>query len=424
MNPLSFTPMYTQTPMNSSIGREIPDLPEEFLTEGEYMSYNVLDEEDKEPDGQEPERAFSRGDLIRKDLAHLPFQSAESEHFEFFYLPDSDGARDLASIMEKRERAWTAVCDFLFINPPDIHTLYLFGSDRQAFCPTWGKTFASRALPEEHMAGIVYLQDLNSYENVNFGHELTHLLEYYFLPYGKRVPPYFREGLADYLSQSPLNPHLRFIGFLKTFLVGEPFILSREKLNRAEYMESASLTAYLVETFGKDRFLEFYHSLGVLNKGEEMEPAALDAIFGKVFGYTSAQLMHNFYGYICTLWNHPAPPPAMGQQEAIHTLLSHMDQLAAQENQEAICAFYSQDFYYLTEQQMYDIYVKHMTSLIDKKFTGCELTELGTWLYGKTCAVKALYSDGNQEYTKIFVLEYLLNTWRFSPKYPGGITLS
>ena len=425
MNPMgigNFLPMYNQTPVNKNTG-EVSSLPQEFLTEGEYMFYDVLDEE-KNKDGTEQsgEQFMSRGDLIKKDLAHLPFLTYDTEHFVFYYLADSDCAKDIESVAAKREKAWNFICDFFYINPPDKHIFYVFQNDKQAYCSSWGKTFASRALPEEHMAGILYLKEPDSYENINYGHELTHLLEFYLLPNITRFPPYFREGMADLLSQSNVNQHIRYINFIKSGLVENSFLMTDDKINKPEYMESASFLQYLIEISDRARMLDFYKKLGTTEKKDKISCGQLDRILKNTFSVSLKELFSNYYDYICSLWNCESPQVPIEDKEFIKKLIKQSDYVSSKEDQKGINELYSNDFYYITPTSERDQFIFHMIPLENMESVNFEFTDLGTWLYGKTAAVTVDFKNkvtGNFQ-RRVFVVEKMRGIWHLSPKYPGG----
>lgn len=424
MNPLigSFIPMYNQ-PHIGQDSSDVSALPQEFLTEGEYMSYEIDDEEkqkDKGPDNYE--EYLSRGELIRRDLAELPWMEYETEHFIFNYLPDGAAAAAITDIAEKREAARAKICDFFFIAPPDKATIYIFNSDKEAYCPSWGKTFASRALPEEQMAGILYMSTPDSYEQVCYGHELTHLMEFYFLPYLTRVPPYFREGMADFMSQSGLNMHLRYLTFLKAGMVDAPFSFDEETVNQPEYMESASLLQYISELYGMEKLNEFYRGLGVLQKGETLSKDQLESIATKALGHNFSSISASYYNYICSIWNCETQQLPKTDQEQIKALLPYIEEITKKEDQAAINKLYGNDFYYTTPQSERDLFIFHMMPMEYMHFVESQFFDPGTWTYGKTAILRAVleHRENKVRTQRAFLFEKSATGWRLSPKYPGG----
>lgn len=416
MNPLSFSPMPSYQPEVSSADGGVPDLPEEFLNQGENMCYDVLYDEG----GNGAQKSMTRRELIENDLKPLPFQRYDSEHFELMYLPGSEAERDIELIAEKREYARQQLCSLFAADPAEKHRIYIFENDIQSYCPTWGKTFASRAIPEGLLAGIIYSSDPDSYEQNNFGHELTHLFEYFFLPFMMRVPAYLREGMADFMSMSGTNKHLRYVKFLKAGLVSQPFSFDEYKLNTAEYMESASFIEYISEVFGTNLLMDLYAATAVLQENEIMPAEKFAAIVNKTLGISLDEMMKSYYSYICSLWeceNQQTPPE---DQEEIKSLIRQSSEAATAEDYETILGMYSSDFYFRNQQQEKDVAYTHICALSNASAGNFSFYPLDSWLYGKSCAVRTSVERYGQRENRIFLMEKLNGSWRFSPKYPGG----
>lgn len=396
---------------------DVPSLPEEFLNEGEKMFYDVIDDEEG---GNAQAKGFSRRDLVESDLKALPFRRFDSEHFEFMYIPGSDAERDLEEIASKREYARGFICSLFAVDPQEKHRIYVFETDAQSYCPTWGKTFASRAIPEGLLAGIVYSSDPKSYEQSNFGHELTHLFEYFFLPFMMRVPPYLREGMADFMSMSPANRHLRYVKFLKAGIVNRPFEFDEYKINTPEYMESASFIEYVSEVFGTNRLLDLYASMAVLQKNESMPPEKFAEIAEKALGTPLDAILKAYYDYICSLWNCESPSVPPEDQAAIRALFAESLETTNAGDDEGILGLYSSDFYFRTPRQDKDVIITHSSAMRDAVAGGFSFFPLDSWLYGESCAARVELERYGQRESRLFVMEKLFGTWRFSPKYPGG----
>lgn len=419
MNPIAFTPMTVyQTQISKSDG-DIAKLPEEFLNEGEYMFYDVLDDDENQE--QKTHKGFSRREIIESDLKRLPFKKYSSPNFDFMYLSGSDAEQNLEDIANKREYARTAICDFFLVHPKERHTLYIFSDDIESYCPTWGKTFASRALPEDMIAGIIFSEDKASYEQNNYGHELTHLLEFFFLPYMMRVPPYLREGMADYMSMSQTNKHLRYIKFLKAGLAENPFALNDKKLNNPEYMESASFIEYIGEVFGAGKLLDLYASSAVIQKGEQITLERFSEIINKILETPLNTIMSGYYSYICSLWNCENPSVNATTQNEIKEIFRRSEEYTKNEDMKKISELYSEDFYFRNPKQAEDLYIFHMIAMEDMKAEDFTFYPLDSWLYGESCAVKINFNKRGLKQSRIFTAEKLKGTWRLSPKYPGGI---
>ncbi|MDQ7827153.1 MAG: hypothetical protein RDV48_30425 [Candidatus Eremiobacteraeota bacterium] len=390
---------------------EEPSLPtESFAAESEGEDYTAIGD---------------RGALVRHDLSDRVFLTKESEHFVFHYLPGTEAEKDLEGIASAREEAHGAISSFLGIEAPDRISIYLFPSDRESYCPTWGKTFAGRTLPEVHMIGLAYVADEDSYEKVHFGHEITHALEYYLLPEGMRVPPYFREGLADYLSQSGECVHRRFIRFLQVGMASSPYSFTEEKLNRPEYMESASMVRYMVEQFGREPFLAFYRSLAILKKGESMSIDTFSSILQSSFGISRESLEAQFHSQVSPYWDKVSHSIAPETIVEIDGLIEAMDEAGRSNDMQALLSLYSSDFYYFSRTKELSLAGEHLAAAGPSVTKELEIATLGTWCYGKTYAVKT-WREAREpgapppEEVRFFLVERLGGAMRLNAKYPGG----
>ncbi len=421
MNPIAFTPtpQFSQN-ITSTNGTEVSKCPEEFLNEGEYMFYDVLD--DEEGGDLEQQKHFSRKEIIENDLKKLNFKEFKSPHFDLLYTQGSDAEEYIEDIANKREYARTKLCSFFPIAPDDArHKIYIFENDIQSYCPTWGKTFASRAIPEDLIAGILFMSDPKSYENNNYGHELTHLFEFFFLPFMMRVPPYLREGMADYMSMDSCSRHLKFIKFLKAGLVPQPFVMTEDKLNNPEYMESSSFIEYIAEVFGTGKLLDFYVASAVLQKGENIKIEQFSEIVRKSLDISLEDIMTGFYNYICSLWNCENVSVPKERLSDVINILNKSSEFVKTEDVYGISSLYSDDFYFRTKDQLKNLFTDHMLAMDGLTPLEYNLYPLDSWLYGESFACKVLFDKLGIKLNRTFVFEKLYGTWRISPKYVGGI---
>lgn len=363
-----------------------------------------------------------RGALVRNDLGDRQFLKRESEHFIFHYMPDTEAERDIDEIVEKREQVFEMISSFLESAPEEKLSVYLFATDRDSYCPTWGKTFAGRTIPEARMIGLAYLPDLESYERIHYGHEITHALEYDLFPPGKSVPPFMREGIADYLSGAGFDMHRRLKGFIDMEMVSEPFVLADEKLNSPEYMESGSLVQHLVETFGRTAFLSFYKASATIGMGETMTRSSLSSLF-------SSTLSCNI-DTVERIWREQFSPyqmegnalPLADEEREILTMMQTVRKATEEKDLARLLSLYSSDFYYRDPRDDEELLSRHFSLPEGFSTDRIEYIHLGTWGYGKTIGVKA----GNVKKTgapcneRYFLVEKLFGSWRLSPKKPGG----
>jgi|GEM_PF-1779788 len=367
-----------------------------------------------------------RGALVRNDLGDRRFLKRESEHFIFQYMPDTDAERDIDEIVEKREMVFEMISSFLESTPGEKLSVYLFPTDRDSYCPTWGKTFAGRTIPEARMIGLAWLPDLESYERIHYGHEITHALEYDLFPPGKNVPPFLREGIADYLSGAGFDMHRRLRGFIDMEMVSEPFVIGDEKLNSAEYMESGSLVQHLVEAFGRTAFLSFYKASASLGKSEEMTRSSLSSLFSSTLSCdidTVERLWTERFGPYITERSEIRVPA--DEELEILTMLQAAEKAADERDRSKLLSLYSSDFYYRDSGDDEELLSRHFSLPSGFSTERIECIPLGTWGYGKTVGVKAKRTEnkGDSGHEWCFLVEKLFGSWRLSPKKPGGWAL-
>jgi len=364
-----------------------------------------------------------RGALVRNDLGDREFLKRESEHFIFHYMPDTDAERDIDEIVERREQVFEMISSFIESAPAEKISVYLFPTDRDSYCPTWGKTFAGRTIPEARMIGLAWLPDAESYERIHCGHEITHALEYDILPPGRTVPPFFREGIADYLSGAGFDMHRRLKRFMDMSMVREPFVLGDDKLNSAEYMESGSLVQHIAGTFGRTAFLSFYKASAVLGKGESMTRSTLSSIFSSTLSCDIDTVER--------LWREQLAPylaerdDAAAQEDETREILAMLqaaEKAGEEMDRSKLLSLYSDDFYYRDRNDDEELLSRHLLLPPGYRTEKIDCVQLGTWGYGRTTGVKARRADssGSSSHQWSFLVEKLFGTWRLSPKKPGG----
>jgi hypothetical protein len=378
--------------------------------------------------GEEGIAIGDRGALVREDLKGKGFLKLETEHFIFFYMPGTEAERDISDIAEKREQGYGIIGSFLAVEAPDKTSIYLFPSDIDSFCPTWKKTFAGRTIPEARMIGLAYIADEGSYEKVNIGHELTHALEFDLLPASRRVPPYLREGIADYLCLSGVDMHQRFASFLSAGMVEKPFSLTQEKLNRAEYMESASFVQFLIGAWGAPSFLNLYRETAVLRKGEVMSISDFESLVTQHLGTDCASLESHWKATVMALLRGAQTIRQAPEEDRVEILqlMRAMERVTREGSDAELLLLYSSDFYYRTPAEERELAARHRESCQDFIAGAIELQSLGTWCYGRTYAVKASSGSGNSASAspegnpRGFLVERICGQWRLNAKYIGG----
>jgi hypothetical protein len=374
-------------------------------------------------DGGDNMAVGDRGALVREDLKDRSFLVKETEHLILYYLAGTEAEKDIDDIAQKREQALEIICSFLNIEVSGRISIYIFPTDKDSYCPTWKKTFAGRAIPEARMIGIAYTADEEAYEKVNIGHELTHVLEYELLPPHKRVPPFMREGLADFLSLSNEDMNVRLLRFLNAGLVQSPFILTDVKLNAPEYMESASLVQFIIGKFGLEAFVSFYRGLACLDKGEKLSLEDFTALWEMELCVPLAACSAMWEESVRTT---PPPLAAVTHEERgeLEEFLSRLEKAREGGQKEELLALTGRDFYYFSPQKEKELAALHLSIPPASSIALLGTVALGTWGYGKTMALRVLRraadAPGAPEEERLFLVERLLGRWSMSPKYPAG----
>ncbi|MDO8682362.1 MAG: hypothetical protein Q7N50_02630 [Armatimonadota bacterium] len=200
-------------------------------------------------------------------------QTFNTQHFEIHYYKNSTAERELRSIAQTREKGYAQIVESLGLSglPSDRKIVLFFFEDMKTkFLDTGhiGLGFASG-----DTIGEVY----NKKQHVDPYHEPTHIL---MRPYGE-PPAILNEGVAVYMSERLGGaPALRYLGgrdqtlYARTrdFKQKGEWISLKELLTYTDigsqgnrtvlaYIEAGAFVKFLIETFGKDKFLDAFKSL-------------------------------------------------------------------------------------------------------------------------------------------------------------------
>lgn len=197
------------------------------------------------------------------------------------YLSGSAAARDMATITVAMEESFAEVAGRLGVSPTAPLEIY----------------FLSRVIGQ---GGYAYSQVAISYLDRHYAgldlrlvlrHEIVHVLD--ALLFQVYPPALLREGLATYLAgghykEEPIPQRasalLRTGRYIPLKMLAEDFYAQQHE---AGYLEGAALIAYLVDTYGWNRFLRFYTSF----ENDAPLPAleqALEKNFGRGLEETEA----------------------------------------------------------------------------------------------------------------------------------------
>lgn len=204
----------------------------------------------------------------------LQMEKRSTKHFDIYYFRDSTADKEIDQIAGKKEKGFRGICGFLGKDSNVRICLVLFedGQTKHRETGHQGRGWAfSNTIVE------VY----NEQEQLDPYHETTHVL---MRPYG-HPPALFNEGFAVYMSER-MGAHAleNLSGGLATIYERARELKSKgewvdlqELLTYTEigsvksrppiaYPEAASFVKFLIDKYGKDKFLKTYKSLRNTNK--------------------------------------------------------------------------------------------------------------------------------------------------------------
>jgi hypothetical protein len=196
-------------------------------------------------------------------------EKGSTKHFDIYHQKGSAAEKDIEKIASDREAAYSAINEFLGTKSPLRIKLIFFESEETKWFETgWqGRGWAY---------GNTMVEVYNEQEQLDPYHETTHVL---MGSYGD-PPALFNEGFAVYLSersgahalddlsggQATIYERVRelkargeLIDLRK--LLGYTEIGSKQSRPPVAYPEAASFVKFLIDTYGKDKFLNAYRTL-------------------------------------------------------------------------------------------------------------------------------------------------------------------
>lgn len=235
---------------------------------------------------------FGRNKVQYKDL---DFRVLETEHFDIYYYPEEEEAVRLAARMA--ERWYERFLDVFQANLRGRQPLILYASH-----PDFQQTNAISSLPGEGTGGVTeslkrrivlpFTGTLQGTDHV-IGHELVHAFQYSLAgadnasPSTARLPLWFVEGMAEYLSVGPVDAHTAM--WLRD-AVRRDELPTIEDLGRPEffpYRYGQALFAYIGGRWGDPAIGKILRSIG-------MADTAVGAIEG-VVGMSAAELSEDWH---------------------------------------------------------------------------------------------------------------------------------
>jgi len=206
----------------------------------------------------------------RWDQYVLPkMEKRSTTHFDIYYPQDSTAAREIERIAPQRDRGFAEICQFLG-RDSDVRIRLVFFADGQTKQRATGHQGGGWAY------GNTIVEVYNEKERLDPYHETTHIL---MGPFGG-PPALFNEGFAVYISEKLGARALEGLGGGRATihqrakelkdsvewielpeLLGYTEIGSERTRPPVAYAEAASFVKFLLDSYGKDKFLQAYRTL-------------------------------------------------------------------------------------------------------------------------------------------------------------------
>ncbi len=227
-----------------------------------------------------------------------------TEHFDIYCFKGSTAEKDIDRIAEQRDRGFREICRFLG-KDSNVRLRMIFFEDAATKYSHTGHTGAGWA------TGNMVVEIYNEKQKLDPYHETAHIL---MRAYGS-PPALFNEGFATYISErlgshaleslsggkSSIYDRVRQLNGKGELIELEELLTytqigSRETNPPVAYPEAASFVKFLIDAYGKDKFLKTYGTLG--NSSGESEQRqnveTLERIYGKSLDELKAEWKRAF----------------------------------------------------------------------------------------------------------------------------------
>ncbi len=193
--------------------------------------------------------------------AGVDWATTRSSHFILYFFPGTAADHDQEKILTRLELAYGKVRDALGVQALPLISVYL-SPNRQA-AAAHGRAYG-RAFMGQDRYEVIYTGAEDSYELQRYGHELTHIFEYY-LDTSTRRHPLFSEGVAELNDQSGRDLHE---AYAKQLLAGSETrvrvaTFDNRDVNAGNYGRAGSLMQLLLERYGQAKFNEIFRAATV-----------------------------------------------------------------------------------------------------------------------------------------------------------------
>ena len=234
-----------------------------------------------------------------KDLLLPQMQKRSTKHFDIYYLQGSTAEKDIDLIAGQKDKGFDQVCALLGIDSTARICMVFFEDGRT-------KHLATGHEGDGWATGNTIVEVYNDRTKLDPYHEMAHVL---MRPFGN-PPAAFSEGFAVYMSERLGAPALENLSGgqatvyqrvreLKAAgkwidleeLLGYTNIGSQGDMTPAAYAEAGAFAKFLIDTYGKDKFLQAYKTLRNSDEPtvQQQNVSRLAQIYGKALPELKAQ---------------------------------------------------------------------------------------------------------------------------------------
>lgn len=192
------------------------------------------------------------------------------------FLEGTAAALDLRSIGQARLSAYHDIQQFLGQTADPQVTVVL--SPNRAAAVHHGHGVGGASV-EKAQVEVIYTGAADSYERLRPGHELAHVLAGRAAGGGKRLP-LLDEGLAELLDASGRDHHQAYVDQLLAGAVPNGFVAQFDDRDvwGKNYGRAGSFVKFLVDRYGRERFLQLWAAATVTQNGWVMTTSAGDKV--------------------------------------------------------------------------------------------------------------------------------------------------
>ncbi len=225
----------------------------------------------------------------------------ESENYIFHYFPNSDAEKDIDEIINRQEKSFSKIIEFLGVKNPIEKIEYYFYPSEKYKEKLMGDDGFAQAIFSEFRIHVVYTKDIKPIGE----HEDTHLLS---LSFGLSIG-FFQEGLAEFMvgkdwfggdqrraAKDAIDKKL-CLNFVEMFEHKKWYGLDFSSVDssRVIYSVAGDFVRFLIEKFGEVNFLEFYKKSDRENS-QEKNIEIFENIFGDL-GIVTKKYLEMILGY-------------------------------------------------------------------------------------------------------------------------------